>query len=400
MEGKICNRSRGCKPETEEKYRPALELYTGSDLSIAEICRRCNISVGGFSRYISSYHRYLMLRRNGIDCTPSDAADIRLKQRRGQLPETRKRYREAIAACDSIEYIDCNISEIAREFGLEGANLARQLHTHYPEILEYRERARQRLEVNDNLLRGPRPQSTEQYAPAIELLTADRYITVKEAAELCDVSCIGLEQHLIFYHKELVENRIKIRRQAVKQRCSGKITGRGTLYAPSPATVKKYAEALEIYKTTSISAAKIAAGLGLSKKGFYNYLNTWHRDLSANRKPMSTDKYSVAVERLQEGEISIAAAAAEFRLNPESLRQYLKKYVPQLHQELGRDKTADGKTFSSKAMEKYGEAIRLYQSTSESLNSIAKRLGLTASSLSQFIKRHFPDLSIHKQDKT
>ena len=30
-----CNRTRDCKPETEAKYRPAFELYTATDLSIA-----------------------------------------------------------------------------------------------------------------------------------------------------------------------------------------------------------------------------------------------------------------------------------------------------------------------------------------------------------------------------
>ena len=61
-----CKRNRGCKPETEEKYRPALELYTATDLSIAEICRQCGVSLSGFSRYIGTYHRHLLLARNDI----------------------------------------------------------------------------------------------------------------------------------------------------------------------------------------------------------------------------------------------------------------------------------------------------------------------------------------------
>lgn len=50
---------------------------------------------------------------------------------------------------------------------------------------------------------------------------------------------------------------------------------------------------------------------------------------------------------------------------------------------------------SSKSMEKYKEAIRLYETTSESLKSIARRSGLNDCSLGQFIKRHFPKL--HEQ---
>lgn len=221
-----CNHARGCKPETEAKYRPALELYAATDLSTAEICRQCGISTSGFSRYIGIYHRHLMLERNGIKCSQEEAVDIKISQRRGQRPDTHAKYKEAIAACDSMDYIEYNVSQIAREFGLSGTNLGRQLRTHYPEVLEFRERARKRLGLDDGLPRGTRPWCKEQYAEAVEFLRADRYVTVQEAADRCNVSYTGLEQHLIFYHKELVGNRIKIREQATRQQHRGKITGR------------------------------------------------------------------------------------------------------------------------------------------------------------------------------
>ena len=284
MKEKKCKRIRGCKPETEAKYRSALELYAATGLSYVEICRQCGVSLNGFSSYIGTYHRHLMLKRNGIKCNLEEAGKIKINQRCGQRPETHAKYKEAIAACDSMDHIGYNVSQIAREFGLNGTNLARQLRTHYPEVLEFRERERQRLGLGDNLPRGTRPKCKEQYAKAVELLHADRYITVQEAAERCDVSYSGLEQHLIFYHKELVENRIKIRKQAVRQRRKGKITGRGTLHAPTPGIIEKYAEALRLYRTTTLSARKIAKQTGVSIKGFYEYLQTWHKELVCQRK--------------------------------------------------------------------------------------------------------------------
>ena len=158
-----------------------------------------------------------MLERNGIRCSREEADGIQMNQRRGQRPETHAKYKEAIAACDSMDYIEYNVSQIAREFGLNGTNLGRQLRTHYPGVLEFRERARQRLGLDDGLPRGTRSWCKEQYAEAVGLLKADRYVTVQEAAEKCNVSYSGLEQHLIFYHKELVENRIKVRKKAVRQ---------------------------------------------------------------------------------------------------------------------------------------------------------------------------------------
>lgn len=96
------------------------------------------------------------MARYGINRSPEEAADIRLEQLRGQLPATRAKYRKAIEACDSMDYIDLNVSQIAREFGLDGTNLGRQLRTHYPGVIERREKVRERLGISDNLPRGIR----------------------------------------------------------------------------------------------------------------------------------------------------------------------------------------------------------------------------------------------------
>ena len=410
-ESNLKKRKPICRPETEARYRPALELYAASRLSCVEICRRCGVSLNGFSRYVSTYHRHLMLERNGIKCSREEADGIKIDPRRGQHPDIHARYREAIAACDSMDYIECNVSQIAREFGLDGTNLANQLRRHYPGVLEFREQARQRLGVADNMPRGMRPWCGEQYAEAVDILRADRYVTVQDVAERCYVSYTGLEQHLIFYHKELVENRIKIRKQAVKQRRKGKITGLGTLHAPMPATVAKYAEALHLYGTTPMSARKIAQQTGVSVKGFYEYLHTWHVDLVCKRRavayeedeavdwstarrynPATAAKYAAAIARLKESGLATATVAAEFGLHPESFRQYLKEHEPELHAALGMTKTDGGKMVSPKSMEKYREAIHAYDATLESLKSICRRLGLNECSLGQFIRRQFPEM--------
>lgn len=226
-----CKRARGARPETVEKYRRAIELYATTPMPCCEICRTCGVTASGLQAYIGKYHRHLMLARNGVTCHREDADGIKLNMFRRQKPATRLKYKEAIEACDSMDYIAMNVSQIAREFGLDGTNLGRQLRTHYPEIQEFRERARLRLGLNDNLPRGSRSFCIKQYAAAVELLKGDVYITVQEAAERCGVSYAGLEQHLLFYHKELVGSRIKTRNKALRQQRKGKITGRGTVHA-------------------------------------------------------------------------------------------------------------------------------------------------------------------------
>jgi transposase-like protein len=355
-----------------------------------------------------------MLERNGIKCSPEEAKSINLNQRRGQLPATHAKYKEAIAACDSMEYIECNVSEIAREFGLSGTNLGRQLRTHYPEVLEFRERARQRLGLDDGLPRGTRPWCKEQYAEAIELLRADRYVTVQEAAERCNVSYSGLEQHLIFYHKKLVDNRIKVRKQAVRRQRKGEITGRGTLHAPTAEITKKYAEALHLYRTTPMSARKIAKQTDVPIKGFYEYLQTWHKDLVCQRKgipyeegkpvdwsqvqrynPATAAKYADAIAQLKAGGKTTAEVAAEFGLHPECFRQYLKEHEPELHASLGMVRTDKGSVMSQHSMGKYAEALHLYATTTESIKSLARRFGFNDCAFGQFIRRQFPEM--HEQ---
>lgn len=413
-----CKRTRGPKPEIVEKYRRAVELYATTSMPCIEICRMCGVTVAGLQGHISRYHRHLMLARNGVACDHEASADIKLTTFRWQRPATRAKYKAAIEACGSMDYIEMNVSQIAREFRLDGTNLGRQLRTHYPEILEFRERIRLRLGINDNLPRGSRSFCKEQYATAVELLRGDTYITVQEVAKSCGVSYAGLEQHLLFYHKELVGRRIQTREKAVKQQCKGRITGRGTVHAPSPAMEEKYARALHLYRTTPMSAARIAAETKVPKKGFYEYLQKWHKDLICERKgipyeegtpidwsktrkynPATAVKYAAAIRRLKESGLPSAAIAAEFGLHPETFRSYLKEHEPEFHAQLGMVKTEGGKWMAHRSMEKYKEAVHLYDTTSEPLNSIARRCGLDGCALRNFLKRHYPELLERRRKK-
>lgn len=87
----------------------------------------------------------------------------------GQKPAACLKYRNAVAACDSAEHVGESISQIAQRFELSPTGLGSRLRVHHPEILERRERERQRLGLADNRHRGARKWAQEQYAEAIEL---------------------------------------------------------------------------------------------------------------------------------------------------------------------------------------------------------------------------------------
>jgi len=211
-------RSRGIKPETEEKYRKAIELYGSTKLSCAEISRICGTTVSGLRCHIFRHHRDLMLARHGIACRKEDARYTKLNRLGGQRPDTRAKYKDAIEACGSMAYIRFNVSQIAREFGLDGTNLGRQLRTHYPGTIEWREQIRERLGISDHLPRGMRRHCKKQYAEAVDILRRDHNITIHEVAENCGVSYSGLKQHLLFYHRDLVKRRINICGKGTKRR--------------------------------------------------------------------------------------------------------------------------------------------------------------------------------------
>ena len=86
-----------------------------------------------------------------------------------------------------------------------------------------------------------------------------------------------------------------------------------------------------------------------------------------------------------------AEVAKEFGLHPETVREYVREHEPELAARLGMTRLADGRQVLARSMEKYGEAVRLYETTTEPLRSIADRLGLQYNSVGGFVRRSRPD---------
>lgn len=309
-------------------------------------------------------------------------------------PRIEEKYKRAIELYCSTQ-LPC--TEISRICGITASGLQNHIFRHHRNLMLTRYgiscSKEEACNIKISQLRGQLPATTQ------------------EAADTCGVSYAGLEQHLLFYHKDLVKRRIGIREKAVRQQRKGEITGRGTVHAPSASAVKKYAEAVHLFSTTPMSAAQIAMKTRVSKKGFYEHLHKWHMDLICKRKgisykegkpvdwskvrkynPATKVKYGKAIRKLKESELPTATVAAEFGLHPDCLRQYLKEHEPELYAHRGMMKTKNGSVVSRRSMDKYGEAIHLYGTTAESLKSLARRFEVNDCSLRQFIQRNFPEL--------
>ena len=186
------------------KYEKAVALYADTDMTMKNIAKECKVSIGGLGCYLRRYWRELVLRRHQIHADGKKAEDIKIMEAGKQNVNAHAKYKDAVAACDSLDYIDLNVSQIARKFGTEGTALANFMRIHYPETLVWREKVRQRLGINDNIRHGARPECMKQYAEAVELYR-NTGMTMAEVAEACKVSLSGFGQHLMALHQNLLK---------------------------------------------------------------------------------------------------------------------------------------------------------------------------------------------------
>lgn len=397
------------KPEAETRYHAALELYSNSRLSVKEICRRTQTPLSAFQDYIWSARRELMFARHGISITHDEAQAARLRKPQGQTAAAHAKYKDAIAACDNMSYIGYNVSQIAGIFNLRPTSLNQQLRVHYPEILKRREKERQRLGLNDNIHRGAKQWCREQYADAVEhLRTTDD--TIRQTALLYNISYPGLREHLLYYHKDIVNKRADRRRRSISVKKRGTLTGSGTRHEPSARQVEKYREAVKLYRTTAMTQKEIAAATRVSLNGLRNHLRIWYPELILEHRGVkcgksndikisdtkhylktTTVKYAEAIRQLKATGEPTAKIAREFGLNPETFRAYLHEHEPKLASRLGMTRLADGRRVSARSMDKYAEAIRLYETTDEPLHAIVSRLGLVYNSIFSFMHRNCPE---------
>lgn len=399
------------------KYAKAVELYAATAMPLCKIAETCGVSTGGLGSYLRRYWRELVLRRNHFPVGTENPHEVKIVQAGRQNVLAHAKYKDAVAACDSLEYIDLNVSQVARKYGLDGTALANFMRVHYPDTIVWREKVRRRLGISDNLRHGARRKCAEQYAEAVEKYRTTE-MTVSEVARMCGVSEGGLSQHLRFYHKDVVEQKRRERRsRAAGDKVYGLMMGNGRKYQPSPETEKKYAGALALYKTTALTMKEIVSRTGVPKEGFRFYLHKWHKELVLERLGVSGDvdghtdlrsarrrmkptaaKYEPAIESLRQRPRPAAKVAAEFGLNADVFREYLRRHNPELLCRKDIVHMDNGKNVSLSCKERYAEAIRLYATTGEALRSIAERLGLVYKTVDGFVRRNYPEaITKHKE---
>ncbi len=375
------------------KYAEAVDLYAMSDLTLRQVAEMCGVTPVGLSAHIGKHHRSLLFARYGLDINNPSLAIIKVKQPNGQSLKTHLKYKDAIEACGDVAYIEYNITQIARLFGLDGTALASQLRVHYPDVIPTREALRQRLGIADNIHRGARPTTVDQYDDAVKMYR-DTDMTVTEVADRCNLSKGGLVQYMRFYHKDVISDKAQRRASACgSASIVGQLAGNGSLYGPQPQTVSTYAEALDLYRTTTMTLADITDLTGVPAEGFRFYVNRWHKDDALRRrsKTPASGKYSRAIASLKADPRLVAKVADEFGLNADVFREYLKAHEPELAARQGMKRLDDGRKVKQTSYDKYLPAVREYAESAIPLKDIAARYGLVYKSLNSFINRNCPE---------
>lgn len=311
------------------RYGAALELYSSTDMSVKAICEQTGVSTSAFRAYVRRCHRELMFARYGIKLTPEEARNTLMRKPRGQSEVTYLKYKDAIAACGNEDYLECSVCQIAQMFRLNPSALSLQLRKYYPEIIDWRERERHLRGVNDNLHRGAKSWCKKQYAEAVAHLHATDD-TIRHTAEIFNLSYPGLREHLLAYHKELLEKRSIKRKKAKGNKTRGELTGNGSRHVPSDQQNEKYREATRLYRNSALSQKEIAAETGVNLNGLSNYLRMWHRSLiferrgingieattlrlseTKNYQKSAAAKYAGAIQLLKAGGRNTASVAHE-----------------------------------------------------------------------------------------
>jgi len=279
--------------------------------------------------------------------------------RYGQRGDTRRRYEAAIRACSDIAYLPKTVTDIARAFGHEPETFRLMMKRHYMEVLEERERLRQLLGLNKRPPRGVAEATRQKFEPALELLRKSE-MTVRQAAEATGVSLAALQQHIIFYHKDLAQERLMRRAAALdKPRQPGAMTANGSIAHPRGTAAEYYAEAVKMLREhpeMTVKQAALQTGVGIHNLS--EHIQRWHRDLMREREAWRrqqtlrrqreaqrklsrheqvAQKYAPAMSLIAQG-YSYPEIVRQTGLSIDSMQLWMKCHQPALHEQAKANK--------------------------------------------------------------
>ena len=420
------NRYRGPKKETIEKYSPALELYRTTSLSLEEIALRTDVSLSGLRSYLHSWHKSDVVRRRGIEEYFSEE-DLRLIDSGERVVEA-KRYSPSTAEkyAPAMKMIQggASLSEAARCCGFPNTdNLRWYLRKHDSSLLA-KAVAASRITLPEGT--SCPVESWNLFKDAVnDYVSTDE--PLKSIARRYGLRHTSLRSFLgrnfpkaVALRREKETGKTEQRKadsQARKEACEKRRKDRMGM------TAAKYADSIAAFATGEKPLAQVAEEFGLNKSALGTYVRTHYPGLVENRRKVRAErvaeaarqreaaqaaqrkewelrkaqcrlsvipKYEPAVAEYSEGNIGLKPLADKFGLCNVSLRNYIGTRYPELIR-------ARAEAVQKELDAKYSVAVEEMLSSTDSIEVIARRNGLSRNALRNYIKQHRPHLmDIHK----
>lgn len=355
---------------------------------------------------------------NSLNITSADRhEDERLQKymgaRYGQRAVTEQKYEAAIRASSDIAYLSKTMTDIAYEFGHQPEAFRMMMKRHFPEVLEERERLRLSLGLSKKQTFGVRDSTRQKYDPALKLLRTTN-MTIRQAAEATGVSMASLQQHILFYHKDLAALRLKLRTEALgKKNSPGTLTATGATSQPRGNIAEYYAEAVKILQEhPEITIRQAASQARVSEHNLACYLRRWHQDLLKSREQWrrektaqrqaervrisrterAAQKYGPAIALIESGH-TYSEASVQTGINRERLQWWVRHNRPDIHERAKENRCVmmpDGTRVMRRLWLLYQEATRVFCNTEQPVSQIASRFGLKEKDFSRFLHEKFP----------
>lgn len=242
------NIHRGARPWCVEAYADAVAMYRDTDMTVRDVAEACDVSLGGLSQHLQFYNKSVVGRKAARRDSCANNTDA---GRAGTLSGNGRKY-------------------------------------------------------------GPKPDSVEKYAKALELYrTSD--MTLREIVRSTGVPYAGFRSYLRLWHRG------EIPRRRVGNPSAG-----------------KYADAIRSLEENPRHMAEVAAEFGLNPEVFREYLHRHAPELAARQgmtrredgrlvKRSSTEKYAKAIEEYATTAGSLKDIARRHGLVYNSLSAYVRR---------------------------------------------------------------------------
>ena len=322
----------GQRASTRVKYKEAILACDDCaylEYTVSEIAHMFHLSPTGLGNQLRVHFPEILERRE----KERSRQGINDNRHRGERAESKFQYNEAIS---HLKGSTDTIKRTAELYNVPYAGLREYIIRYHKNLVKNREERRKNGKGNRErgMLSGngqlfePSSEQNEKYEEAVKLYKTTA-LTQKEIARETGVSLSGLKNYLRMWHRDLI-----LERRGYLANTSGQITSLSETKHYLKSTATKYASAIQRLKETGKPTAEIAKEFGLHPESFRNYIHE-HDSALAAKQGMTTgdngkrvltrsvEKYAEAIQIYSSTTESLKSIAKSLNISYKSLNSFI-----------------------------------------------------------------------------